>query len=177
MKQLTILLSSLFLALLFNACASKPILKQYVPNEKVKTVYVTKDIPHITKNSISNQYPDTENQLRADISRPSSLKISSLYYKPNPLLTNKAFDFICKFKLDIPQLGENTVPVVFYFKVYRDSKVVFTSEEYIIDTRNNTNKEWIQHMNPFSKKRVYKFEAFIRYNNLFDRKSINVTVE
>lgn len=39
MKQITILLSSLFLALLFNACASKPILKQYVPEGKDNTVH------------------------------------------------------------------------------------------------------------------------------------------
>lgn len=39
MKHITILLSSLFLAFLFNACASKPVLKQYNPEGKNNTVY------------------------------------------------------------------------------------------------------------------------------------------
>lgn len=177
MKQFTILVSSLSLIFLINACATKPILKPYVPEEKAKTVYVTENIPLVTKKSISNEYPDTENKIRDNRNRPSSLKISSLYYKPNPLLANRAFDFVCKFKSDIPQMNNRTIPVVFYFKVYRDSKVVFVSEEYSINARNNTEEEWIQHMNPFSNKRVYKFEAFIKYNNLSDSKSIDVIIE
>ena len=177
MKQITILVSSISLTLLIIACARQPILKPYVPEEKTKTVFVTEDIPLVTKESISNEYSETENKIRDNSNRSSSLKISSLYYNPNPLITNKAFDFVCKFKLDIPKMDSHTIPVVFYFKVYRDSKVVFVSEEYSINARNNTDEEWIQHMNPFSNKRVYKFEAFIKYNNLSDSKSIDVIIE
>ena len=175
MKQLTILISSISLTLLIIACASQPILKPYVPEEKTKTVFVTEDIPLVTKQSISNQYP--ENEVSINKNEVESLKILSLYYKPNPVLANRAFDFVCKLKADIPEMGNRTIPVIFYFKVYVDSKVVFTSEEYIVDARNNTNKEWTQHMNPFSKTEIYVFEAFINYNNLSDRKSIDVKVE
>ncbi len=82
-----------------------------------------KDLQFVTKKSISNEYPDTENKIRDNRNRPSSLKISSLYYNPNPLLTNKAFDFVCKFKSDIPQKNNRTIPVVFYFKVYMIQKL------------------------------------------------------
>jgi len=165
--------------LLISSCLQAPELKPYVPKQNVKVVYVTKDAPHLTKESITNQSPGSGNMAAADtnINRSPSLKITDLYYEPNPLPVNTAFDVICRFKPDIPQMGNNTIPVIFYFKIYRGSKVVFTSKHYTINARNNKVKKWIQHMNPFSKKRVYKFKAFVKYKNISDNQSTNIKIE
>ncbi|MDA3916911.1 MAG: hypothetical protein PF690_08060 [Deltaproteobacteria bacterium] len=112
-----------------------------------------------------------------DINRSPSLKITDLNYEPIPLPVNTAFGVICRFKPDIPKMGNNIIPVTFYFKVYRGSKVVFTSKHYTVNARNNKVAKWVQHMNPFSKKRAYIFKAFVKYKNISDNKSITLTIK
>lgn len=107
----------------------------------------------------------------------SDLKITDLYYEPNPLPVNTAFDVICRFQPDIPQMGNNTIPVIFYFKIYRGSKLLFTSKRYTINTRNNKVKKWVQHMNAISKKGTYQFKSFVKYKEFSDNKSINIKIK
>ena len=138
-----------------------------------------KDVPQLTKESITNPYPGSGNTTVADTNRnrSPSLKITDLYYEPNPLPVNTAFDVICRFKPDIPQMGNNTIPVIFYFKVYRGSKVLFTSKHYTVNARNNKVEKWVQHMNAISKKGTYKCKAFVKYKNISDNQSINIKIE
>ncbi|MDA3916910.1 MAG: hypothetical protein PF690_08055 [Deltaproteobacteria bacterium] len=178
MKLNHILLFS-FMVLFISSCLEAPELKPYVPKKNVKTVYVTKDVPQSTKKSITNQPPGSGNNEAADTNknRSPSLKITDLNYEPNPLPVNTAFDIICRFKPDIPQTDNNTIPVIFYFKVYRGSKVLFTSKHYTVNTKNNKVKKWVQHMNAISKKGTYKFKAFVKYNDISDNQSINIKIE
>ena len=127
----------------------------------------------------AKQYLKAGNKTAADTktNRSPSLKITDLYYEPNPLPVNTAFDVLCRFKPDIPQMGNNTIPVIFYFKIFRGSKVVFTSKHYTINARNNKVEKWIQHMNPFSKKRLYQFKAFVKYKDISDNQSMNIKIE
>jgi len=105
-----------------------------------------------------------------------TLKITSLTLDPDPVPVNTAFDFKIKFKIDLPGAVNNKIPTSFYFKIYKNKKKLFTSKNISFDSINGKTKSWIHHMEPVRKAGVYEIVTF-KYKELFDKKSITLTIE
>ncbi len=109
--------------------------------------------------------------------RTPTLKIISLTLDPDPVPVNTAFDFKIKFKIDLPGAENNKLPTNFYFKIYKNKKKLFTSKDISFDSFNGKTKSWKQHMEPVRKAGVYKIITFVKYKELFDKKSITLTIK
>ena len=109
--------------------------------------------------------------------RAPTLKITSLKLEPDPVPVNTPFDIKIKFKIDLPGAKNNKLPTNFYFKIYKNKKKLFTSKDISFDSFNGKIKSWKQHMEPVRKAGVYKIITFVKYKELFDKKSITLTIE
>jgi len=119
-----------------------------------------------------NAVADNANQTRTP-----TLKITSLNLDPNPVRVNRAFDIKISFKPDIPGVGKKQLPIIFYFKIYKNQKKLFTSKNISIETFNGRKKSWINHMDPVSKAGTYKIVTFVKYKEIVDQKSIPLIIE
>ena len=112
-----------------------------------------------------------------DQTRTPTLKITSLSFDPDPVRVNRAFDIKISIKPDIPGAGKNKLPIIFYFKIYKNQKKLFTSQNITIETFNGRGKSWTYHMNPVPKAGAYKIVTFVKYKGIVDQKSIPLTIE
>jgi hypothetical protein len=196
MKLNHILLFSL-MVLLISSCLQPPELKPYVPKEKVKVIYVDKNLADPTDKATAKDYTGikktgadfqetellkskilkTGSPAASNVKESPSLEITDLYFEPDPLLVNIPFVIKYSFKPDIPGMGSDMIPVIFYFKIYRSSKLLFSSKRYTIKTENNMVKNRKQHMDAVSQKGEYIFKAFVEYKKISDNKSIILKIE
>jgi tetratricopeptide (TPR) repeat protein len=109
--------------------------------------------------------------------RTPTLKITSLKLEPNPVPVNTAFDIKIKFKPDIPHLGNKRIPTLFYFKIYKNNKRLFTSKDISFDVFNGKIKSWKQHMDPVSRAGVYEIKVFVKHKEIIDKKSIKLKIK
>ena len=113
----------------------------------------------------------------ASQTKTPTLKITSLNLEPDPVQVNRAFDIRISFKPDIPDVGKKQLPIIFYFKIYKNQKKLFTSKNISIETFNGNKKSWINHMDPVSKAGTYKIVTFVKYKEIVDQKSIPLIIE
>ncbi len=106
-----------------------------------------------------------------------TLKITSLTLEPDPVPVNTIFDIKINFKPDIPGAGNNKFPIVFYFKIYKNNKKLFTSKDITIDSFNGKTNSWTQHMNPVPVKGGYSIKTFVKYKKLLAEKNITLTIK
>ncbi len=127
----------------------------------------------------AKKYLGTKNVVadNANQTRMSELKITSLSLDPDPVRVNRAFDIKISFKPDIPGVGKKQLPIIFYFKIYKNQKKLFTSKNISIETFNGRIKSWVNHMNPVPKAGIYKIVTFIKYKEIVDQKSIRLIIE
>jgi len=109
--------------------------------------------------------------------RTPTLKITSLNLDPDPVRVNRAFDIKISFMPDIPGAGKKQLPIIFYFKIYKNQKKLFTSKNISIETVNGRKKSWINHMDPVHKAGTYKIVTFVKYKEIVDQKSIPLVIE
>jgi len=113
----------------------------------------------------------------ANTNRTPTLKITSLTIDPDPVSVNTPFDIKISYQPDIPGAGYNELPIVFYFKIYKNKKAIFTSEEVTLNCLNGNKRPWKHHMDPVSRTGTYEVKAFVKYKNISDSKSITLAIK
>jgi len=169
---------SLPILILMSGCVSRPKLNKYVPKENTKKIYVANDIPVAPKNNSVKNYLEVIPP-QAPIPKANAaatLLISEVNLEPDPVAVNHAFDFHVKFKANIPS-SENKITTIFYFKIIRGNKTLFTSEFYSLKVDNGKMTTRIQHMNPVSVTGKYIIKVFVKYQKLQAEKSIPLIIE
>ncbi len=139
---------------------------------------------HIHKFSLqeyetAKKYLGTGNTATANTKKNTTpiLTITSLTLEPDPVPVNTAFDIKIKFNIDIPGAGNNRLPIAYYFKFYKNKKLVSTSKEVTIDIINGKVKSRIRHMDPIPQTGIFTITAVITHKQMTDKKSVLLTIE
>jgi tetratricopeptide (TPR) repeat protein len=104
-----------------------------------------------------------------------SLKITDLSLEPDPVKGNKPFDIVADFKIDIPD-GKKQIPILLYFTISQNNKILFKSDTYTINADNSKVSNWTRQMNPVSAKGVYIIKVFVSHKKLLTEKTIKLII-
>lgn len=104
-----------------------------------------------------------------------SLKITDLSLEPDPVKVNKPFDIVADFKIDIPD-GKKQIPILLYFTISQNNKILFKSDTYTINADNSKVSNWTRQMNPVSAKGVYTIKVFVSHKELLTEKTIKLII-
>ena len=105
-----------------------------------------------------------------------SLKITKLILQPDPVKMNTPFDIVINFNVDIPG-GKKQIPVLFYFTISQNGKILFKSNTDTINADNSKISTWTHHMNPVPAKGIFTVTADIKYKELLAKQSIKLIIK
>ena len=104
------------------------------------------------------------------------LEITGLSLQPDPVKVNTPFDIVIDFKVDIPN-GKQQIPILFYFTISQNGKILFKSNSDTINADNSKVSGWTHHMNPVPAKGIFTITAYIKYKELLAEKNIKLIIK
>lgn len=105
-----------------------------------------------------------------------TLEITDLRLNPSSVVVNQPFEFQVAFKAtDSGPVGYGMEATLF-FRILEDSKTLFTSVAYPIETTSGKVTTWVTRMNPVSVKGRYTISAQLNYKELNARRSIELVI-